>query len=339
MNLGRVSSSSIPVVLLAAAAGLLASCARRDKAAENPIEPGFAANRPRVSLASAVEITYTWKADAQAKKLDQDYRAMVHFLDPHNMTLFDDDHVPEPPPSTWEAGKTYTYTRTKFIPIYPYVGPVEVRMGLYPAAGNGERVKLKGDDAGMREFRVGTVELLPQTENIFLVYKEGWHGTEVSPQNPSLERMWTKKEALVSFKNPKKDVVVYLEADTNYKAFAQPPVLTVSVNGGAGLQIPIENSEVFLKKVRFSADQLGKEEWVDLRLTMNQSFVPKAKGINQDDRELGLLVYHLFVGEADKLGTVPPATVVDAGALPTATANNAGAKPAPKAAAAPKGKV
>ena len=63
------------------------------------------------------------------------------------------------------------------------------------------------------------MELLPQTENIFLVYKEGWHNPESSPQNPSLERTWTKKDALVSFKNPKKDVVVYLEADTNSKAF------------------------------------------------------------------------------------------------------------------------
>src|SRR5690349_24989377 len=121
MNLGRVSSTSIAVALFAVSAGLLGSCARRDTAVENPIEPGFAANRPRVALASAVEITYTWKADAQAKKLDQDYRAMVHFLDPHNMSLFDDDHVPVPPPSTWEPGKTYTYTRTKFVPSYPYV--------------------------------------------------------------------------------------------------------------------------------------------------------------------------------------------------------------------------
>jgi hypothetical protein len=335
MSLSRTSITA--AVLISAAAGLTASCARRPTGEVNPIEPSFTVNRPRVALGSAVEITYTWKADATAKKLGQDYRAMVHFLDPHNMVLFDDDHVPEPPPSQWEPGKTYTYTRTKFIPIYPYVGPVEVRMGLYPN-GSGERVMLKGEDRGMREFKVASVELLPQTENIFVVIKDGWYAPEVSAQNPSLERTWTKKEALVSFKNPKKDVVFYLEADTNSKAFDQPPVLTVSVNGGAGLQIPIQDSEVFLKKIRFKADQLGNEEWVDLRLAMNQSFVPKAKGFNQDERELGLLVYHMFVGEADKLGDVPPTSVVDAVSLPpTATANNT-VKPATKPVAA-KGKV
>jgi hypothetical protein len=54
---------------------------------------------------------------------------------------------------------------------------------------------------------------------------------------------------------------------------------------------------------------------------MNQSFVPKLKGVNtHDDRELGLLVYHLYVSEADKLGT--PLNVVDAApvAAPTAVA-------------------
>jgi len=188
------------------------------------------------------------------------------------------------------------------------------------------------------------MELLPQTENIFLVYKDGWHSPESSPQNPTLERTWTKKDALVSFKNPKKDIVVYLEADTNYKAFDQPPVLTMAVAGKTGVVVPIPNSEVFLEKVKIKAQDLGNDEWVDLRLAMNESFVPKVKGVNNhDERELGLLVYHLYVGEADKLGNIPATTVVDAGpvtlpppaspAPPTALAAGKAA-PASKTAAA-----
>src|SRR4029079_16002996 len=116
---------------------------------------------------------------------------------------------------------------------------------------------------------------------------------------------------VVSFKNPKKDILVYLEADTNSKAFDVPPVLTLSVAGKTGLVIPIESSEVFLKKIRVKGQDLGNEDWVDLRLDMNQSFVPKAKGVKaNDDRQLGLLVYHLYVGEADKRAQVP--NVVDA---------------------------
>jgi hypothetical protein len=233
-----------------------------------------------------------------------------------NVLLFNDDHVPQPPPSQWEPGKSYSYTRTFFIPNYPYSGDVEVRMGLYPATGRGERLVLKGEDAGLREYRVFKLKLLPPYDNpLWLVQKDGWHTAETTPQNPGLEKQWTKREAVCNFKNPKKDVVVYLEADTNSKAFPQPPVLTVAVNGKAGVTIPIENSQIFLKKIRVKAADLGDGEWVELRLMMNQSFVPKALGMNQDERELGLLVYHLFAGEAAALGTLPGEGIVDAAPL------------------------
>ena len=334
MKPGRSWKTWIAVVTVAVAAA--AGCGRRQTAEVNDIVPKFAVNRAQAPLGSAVEITYTWQLEPTAKKLPQDYRAFVHFVDSHGVMLFEDDHAPVPPVTQWEPGKTYSYSRTKFIPVYPYVGDVDVRMGLAPV-GKGERVMLKGEDAGLREFKVARIELLPQTENIFLVYKEGWHNPESSPQNPSIERTWTKKDALVSFKNPKKDVVVYVEADTNAKAFDAPPVLTLAVNNKTGVTIPIPNSEVFMRKVRVKAADLGNDEWVDLRLSMNQSFVPKLKGVNtHDDRELGVMVYHLYVGEADKLGELKD--VVDAGPVtvgPIANATaTAAASPAPGAAKA-----
>jgi len=305
------------IVLAIAGASFLPAC-RRKPAEVNAITPSLVASRIRAPLGSAIEVTYTWTVEPTAKKIGQDYRAFVHFLDSHEVILFTDDHLPTPPPSSWEAGKTYTYTRTVFVPIVAYVGQVEVRMGLQPVAARGERMALKGDDAGLREYRVAKMESLPQTENIFLVFKEGWHNPEAAAHNPSVERTWTKKTALVSFKNPKKDVVVYLEADTNYSAFEQAPVLTVSVGSKVGLVIPIENSEIFLKKIRVKAADLGSDEWVDLRLSMNQSFVPKQKGVNAtDERELALMVYHLYVGEADVVGTVPG--VAEAAPLPAET--------------------
>ena len=332
MKVGRSWKTWIAV--FAAGAAGASGCGRRQTAEVNDIVPRFEVNRGRAPLGSAIEITYTWQVETTAKKLAQDHRAFVHFVDPHGVMLFEDDHTPIPPVTGWEPGKSYSYTRTKFIPVYPYVGEVDVRIGLAPV-GKGERVMLKGEDAGLREFKVARIELLPQTENIFLVYKEGWHHPESSPQNPSLERTWTKKDALISFKNPKKDVVVYLEADTNAKAFDAPPVLTLAVNNKTGLAIPIANSEVFMRKVRIKAADLGQQEWVDLRLAVNQSFVPKLKGVNtHDDRELGVLVYHLYVAEADKLGT--PKDVVDAGPVTvaplTVTASSAtttAASPAP----------
>jgi hypothetical protein len=318
----------------AVGAMMLAGC-RRKPAEVNPIQPAIKVNRDRAPLGSAIEVTYSWSLDAGAKKIPPGYRAFVHFLDSHKVVLFTDDHVPTPAPETWEAGKTYSYSRTVFIPIYPYVGDAQIVMGLYPAQGRGERIVLKGEDVGLRAFKMAKIELLPQTESIFLVYKDGWHNPEPHPDNPAIERTWTKKEALVSFKNPKKDVVVYLEADTSPKFFPAPPVLTVTV-GQAGLTVPIDGSDVFLKRIRVKAADLGNEEWVDLRLSMNQSFVPKllTPPLNNDDRELGLLVYHLHVAEADKLGDLAGREVVDAAPFPTAPAA-AKAGEAPKAKAAP----
>ncbi len=284
---------------------VLPGCSRSKPVEVNPIIPSIEVSAERAPLGSALEITYTWTVEDGAKKLDQDYRAMVHFLDTHEVMLFEDDHTPVPPPSEWEPGETYTYTRTRFIPVYPYVGEVEVRMGLYPYPGRGERPALKGDDRGFREYNVATMELLPQTENIFLVYKEGWHNPETHPENPGIERTWTKGEALVAFKNPRKDVVVYLEADTCVECFSSAPELTVSVADNVGLVVPVEEPSIFLKKIRVSAEDLGDEEWVDLRLTMNESFIPNQLDppLNNDDRELGLNVYHLYVGDADAFGS------------------------------------
>jgi hypothetical protein len=337
MNLGRSSRMRAWALLGIALLPSLVACGRRKPTQVNDITPSFAVNRERAPLGSAVEVTYTWTVGSAATKPAQDYRALVHFLDRDRTLLFTDDHALNPPATSWEPGKTYSYTRTVFIPFYRYAGEVQVVMGLYPVAGKGERMGLKGEDTGLREYKVGKMELLPQTENIFLVYKDGWHSPESSAQNPSLERTWTKKDALVAFKNPKKDILVYLEADTNAKAFDAPPVLTIAVGGKTGVVVPIADSEVFMKKVRVKAADLGNEEWVDLRLSMNQSFVPKAKVANStDDRELGLMVYHLYVGDADALGkvdgVVDAGPVTLAGAAPAAAAKAPAAKPASPAA-------
>jgi hypothetical protein len=296
------------VALAAGLVGVLAlpACSRHEPVEVNPIVPSIELNRARAPLGSALEITYTWTLEPDAKPLEQDYRALVHFLDTHEVMLFEDDHMPIPPPSTWKPGETYSYKRTRFVPVYPYVGDVEVRMGLYPYPGRGKRPALEGEDRGFREYKVAEMELLPQTENIFLVYKEGWHNPETHPENPGIERTWTEKEALVSFKNPRKDVVVYLEADTCVTCFSEPPELTVSVGNNVGLQMTVEEPQVFLKKIHVSAEDLGDDDWVDLRLSMSDSFVPNQLDppLNDDDRELGLNVYHLYVADADTVGDV-----------------------------------
>jgi hypothetical protein len=284
----------------------------------NPITPSIQVSRTRVPLGSALEITYTWSLEPGARRLEQDYIALVHFVDDQDVTLFDDDHAPVPPSSAWEPGQNYTYRRTAFVPLFPYTGEVEVRMGLYPLPGRGERPVLKGVDRGSREYAVGKLEFRPQTENVYLYYKEGWYNPEKLPENPTVERQWTKKEAVVAFRNPNfklpepTDVIVYLRGDTCVKCFPKDPTLTVSVGNSVGRRFLIDGPQVRLWKIRVRAKDLGTDEWTDLRLTMDQSFVPRDlyPPLNNDDRQLGFSVYNLSVSDAALAGS--PEGVLDA---------------------------
>ena len=100
-----------------------------------------------------------------------------------------------------------------FVPIYPYVGAAKVVAGLY-SPGNNERLKLSNDDRGDRSYKVADFELLPQTENVFVIFKDGWHPAEVVAEGAGrTEWQWTKKEATLAFRNPKRDVMFVLQLD------------------------------------------------------------------------------------------------------------------------------
>ena len=216
------------------------------------------------------------------------------------------------------------------MPVYPYVGDVEVRMGLYPHPGRGERPALKGEDRGFREYKVATIELLPQTENVFLVYKEGWHNPETHPENPSRRADLDEEGSARVLQEPEEGRDrVPRGRHLREVLHRRPRRLTVSVGNNVGLRFPIDGPQVFLKKIRVKAADLGTDEWVDLRLAMNESFVPKNLNppLNNDDRELGFNVYHLYVADAEQAGS--PEGVVDAVAL-------APAAPSPAAVAAAK---
>ena len=93
-----------------------------------------------------------------------------------------------------------------FIPSYPYVGAAKVVAGMY-TPGSNERLKLSNEDRGDRSYKVVDFELLPQTENIFVIFKDGWHPAEVVAEGAGrTEWQWTKKEATIAFRNPKRDV-------------------------------------------------------------------------------------------------------------------------------------
>ena len=91
---------------------------------------GVDAERDRAAIGSPLKMTYssTWR---RTRPFRQDYWVFVHVLDDQGDSLWGDDHQPPQPTSTWKPGQRVEYTRTVFVPNYPYIGPAHVRVGLY----------------------------------------------------------------------------------------------------------------------------------------------------------------------------------------------------------------
>jgi hypothetical protein len=251
-------------------------------------------SRSRVALGSPVEMTYRFTLAPSASVGAR--RVFVHFLDADDELMWTDDHDPPTPSTQWTPGQPVEYTRTMFAPSYPYVGPAKVVVGLYTSGGN-DRVKLSNADRGDRSYQVADFELLPQAENVFLIFKDGWHQTEVVASGSNrVEWQWTKKEATLAFRNPKRDVVLFLEADNPSAGPEAAQSMEVKLGDQVLGSVPLARTAA-VQKIPVSAAQLGSGEMVEVKLVADKTFVPALVpgGSNSDTRELGARVFHAFV--------------------------------------------
>jgi hypothetical protein len=138
--------------------------------------PSLTLTHDRVPAGSVVDATYKWVVAGDAH-FDQDYRVFVHVKDLDGDQLWSDDHFPPTPTSQWKPGQTIEYTRTFFTPVYPYVGPAAIEIGMY-APGEKLRVPMAGTDTGHRSYKLTTFQLLAQAEGVQAIYQDGWHGVE-----------------------------------------------------------------------------------------------------------------------------------------------------------------
>ncbi len=280
----------VPMFVLLALAG----CSRKGPS-EPPVATAIVSfNHSRVPLGSPVEIKYRFVVPQKPGKIDGDYRVFVHFLEAGSREMmWTDDHLPPIPTSQWKPGQTIEYTRTRFTPVYPYVGEATVEVGLYKA--DGRRLTLGNNDRGHQSYEALKFELLPQTENIFLIYKDGWHPAETAPDNPAVEWQWTKKEATLAFRNPKKNVLFYLDVGGQGQGVTTPPTVTVSL--GDQVVDTFVPTTPMLRKVALTAAQLGTAEMTEMKVSVDKTFVPALipAAHNGDNRELGICVFHAFV--------------------------------------------
>ena len=290
----RVSGYAL-VAVIAIASG---ACSKRE-AAPPVATVAFSASKTKVPLGAPIDLTYRFNV-APGATITGDYRVFVHVLDDNgNPLAWNDDHDPKPPTSQWKAGQTVEYTRTVFVPVFPYVGQASVEVGLYK--GN-ERLALQGPEpsdrsAAARSYKVGTLQLEAPSENIFVIKKSGWHPAEFGADNPGQEWQWSEKSATLSFRNPRRDITLYLSFDARPDLFSDHPQQVTVYSGNSVVDtFAATNSAPELRRINVSAAQLGTAEMAELRLDVDKTFTPsKLPGGGKDDRELGLRVYHAFV--------------------------------------------
>jgi hypothetical protein len=179
--------------------------------------------------------------------------------------------------------------------VYPYVGEASIQVGLYSMS-NQKRLPLAGEDVGQRAYRVARIQLQPQTENIFTIFKDGWHPAESAEHNASVEWQWTKRDATLSFKNPKKDALLYFDVDSPDSVPHDPQQVQVSLNDQPVAELTLKPADHVLKRIPLTAAQLGTAEMSELRISVDKTFVPALATANsKDPRELGVRVFHAFV--------------------------------------------
>jgi hypothetical protein len=288
---GRVASA----VAASAVATIVVGCHHSEPPAPAVATPSLTLSQARAPLGSPIDLTYKFVV-ANDAHFDQDYRVMAHVVDSDEQLMWTDDHNPPVPTTGWKAGQTVEYTRTVFVPVYPYVGEATIQVGLYSTTGQ-KRLPLSGEDMGQRAYRVARLQLLPQSENVHTIFKDGWHATEIAERNASVEWQWTKKEATLAFKNPKKDSVFYLDADNPGGAFEEQQQVQVSLGNHVVDQFTIVPKQPVLRKIPLGASQLGTADMVELEIAVDKTFVPALipAANSRDPRELGIRVFHAFI--------------------------------------------
>ena len=282
--------------LLALLLCVTASCRSGDKAAGPAVAtPGLTLSHNRAPAGSPLELTYKFVVAPDAK-FPEDYRVFVHVVDTDDERMWDDDHNPPVPTTQWKPGQTIEYSRTIFVPVFPYVGDATVRLGLHSVKDQ-KRLTLSGQDVGQQSYVVAHMQLLPQTDNLFTVFKDGWHPAETAAKDQSLEWQWTKGQATLAFKNPKKDALFYFEVDSPGKDLHGAQHVTVTLGGQTVEAFDMEPDVRSLHKIPLAGALMGDNDLSELQIAVDKTFVPAvvSGGTSKDPRELGVRVFHAYV--------------------------------------------
>ena len=274
----------------------VAGCGREEETAPPVATPRVTLERSTAALGSPLEIKYRFEVAQNAPAFTDDYWVFVHFLDRDSELMWTDDHRPPTPTLRWKPGETIEYTRTMFIPKFPYTGPTRVEVGLFSPKTN-ERLPMVGQTRGQRSYEVATFELQQPSDSHFVVFKDGWHSAEIADDQVGTEWQWSKKEATLTFRNPKREALFYLQADRPATPFPEAQTVELRIGDRVVDRFQVAAHEPVLRKFVLTPAQLGSEDPVEMRIVVDRTFVPAAiPAMNsRDPRELGIRVFRAYV--------------------------------------------
>jgi hypothetical protein len=272
------------------------ACGRTEDTAPPVATPSVTLSRPDVAVGSPVDMAYRFVVADNAPAFGENYWVFVHFVDTDGELMWTDDHQPPTPTRQWKPGATIEYERTMFIPKFPYTGETRIEVGLFSPE-SGARLPLQGQNQGMRSYRVATFNLRLQSDNVFVVFNNGWHETEVADEISGLEWQWTKREATLSFRNPKRDALLFLQLDQPVKAFPEPQRVEVRIGPTVIDSFALPPAVRELRRLDVAADQFGTGETVEVTIAVDKTFIPSSVPDlrSTDPRELGVRVFRAFV--------------------------------------------
>jgi hypothetical protein len=284
------------VALVALAAASVAACGRKQDTAAPVATPTVTIARPQVSIGSPLEMKYRFVVAPDAPPFNDDYWVFVHFLDADGELMWTDDHQPATPTRRWKPGETIEYERTMFVPKFPYTGQTVVEIGLFSRQTN-QRLPLSGDTKGQRSYTVASFDLQPQNDTQFVVFKDGWHPTEVADDAIGTEWQWSKKEATLTFRNPKRDVTIYLQLDRPVAGYSEPLNVQIRIGEAVVDAFSLAPKQAELRKFPVTAPRRGSADTVEMKIVVDRTFVPAQvpELKSTDPRELGVRVFRAYI--------------------------------------------
>ena len=237
---------------------------------ESPIVGLELAVSPRaVAHGGVVKIAYRVAAFQPVPPSDEPFRVHTHFMDADGQLMWADEHLPPTPVARVWPGTFIRYTRTLFLPYYPYLGEVSVRAGVY-SPDHPDGLPLVGREDSAPSDEVARLTLLPQSESIQLAYGSGWYplaaadGTAVS--------RWTEEQWSLSFQNPGRDARFYIEVQGRPDVAETPAAVEMLVDRQTVGTFPLASAGRTIHEIPLEMAHLGTADVVELTFQVNRSY-------------------------------------------------------------------